>query len=259
MYTENWSENLYKRAKQEYAGYIENLKKRPFEEIVALAYETAVKQDILEILWANAAYTAFHGLRDVEKPLETAYREWIDGEESRKSHLRKSIERCSDKILLAQAEEYYKSPEAPLYRKNLIEAKTSGEIHLWRGDKKRNEECLAYFDKNIHDWYAKGELSPFLQTWVKEFGMERCTALLAAVITKAAHDGRYFKEVKEHAASVKMPNITYEDFYSNTHPVIINFAYRKLMEMERGRDSPKGKSGGKPRKADSRRQAEPER
>lgn len=255
----DWKKEIYHRALREYDTFIEGLKGQPFEQILANAQEIAVKTDIVEMLEFGLDDTELEGLRKVETPLSGIYNEWQEKDTRYLDQLRQDIRQYSNKILIAQAEEYYKSPEAPLYRKNLIEAKTSGEIHLWCGDKKRNEECLAYFDKNIHDWYAKGELSPFLQTWVKEFGLERCKTLLAAVITKAPYDGRYFKEVKAHAALVEMPNITYEDFYSNTHPVIINFAYRKLMEMERGRDSPKGKDDGKPQKAESRKRTEPER
>ena len=259
MCTENWRKNLYERAKREYDGYIEGLKNRPFEEIEVCAFEMAAKQDILEMFRANAAETALLGLRDVEKPLETVYQEWFEEDEKQKKLLQQSIEHCSYQILRKEAEEYYKNPQAPLYRKNLIDAKKSGEIHLWRGDKNRNEECLAYFDKNIRGGYENGRLSPFLQGWVKEFGFERCKTLLAAVVMKAAYDKRYSKEVKENAAFVGMPNIAYEDFYSNVHPVIINSAYQTLMEMERGRDSPKGKGGGKPQKAESRKRTEPER
>ncbi len=255
----DWKKEICRRAAEEYDTFIEGLKGLPFEQILGHAYEAVIKKEILELLENGLHDNELKGLQGVEAPLTAIYKEWQEIDAENLEQTRKFIHRCSDKVLEKQSERFYNRPDAPLYRKNLIEAKTSGEIHLWRGDKKRNEKCLDYFEQNSHDWYERRELSSFLQNWVKEFGFERCKTLLAAVITKAAHDGRYSKKVKEHAAFVGMPNITYEDFYSNIHPVIINFAYQTLMEMERDRDSPKGKNGGKPQKANSRKQPEPER
>ena len=86
----------------------------------------------------------------------------------------------------------------------------------------------------------------YLQQWVDKYGMERCKIVLASTIQLADHDGRYYPSTKESAARVVIPGANTEDYFRdirfsyavNTHPVMVNGAFRELlnMEQERGKD-----------------------
>ena len=158
----DWKKEICRRAAEEYDAFIKGLKGLPFEQILGHAYEAVIKKEILELLENGLHDNELNGLQEVKAPLTVIYKEWQENDAESLDQMRNCIHRCSDKVLEKQSERFYSSPEAPLYRKNLIEAKTSGEIHLWRGDMKRNQECLDYFDKNSHDWYERRELSSLM-------------------------------------------------------------------------------------------------
>ena len=65
------------------------------------------------------------------------------------------------------------------------------------------------------------------------------------------HDGRYERRIKGNASIVKIPNDEYKKLYSNVHPVIINLAYKKLMDMEHEKLTPQANK--------SKKQSQPER
>lgn len=256
----DWKKEVCRRAAEEYEAFVEGLKKLPFEEVLEHAQEAVVKRDIVKMLGNGFGDMELEGFQKEENVLSAIYHEWQETNSNYLGNLRQAIQQCSSKILTARTKEYYKNPEAALYRKDITEAKTAAEAHLWNGDFVRSKECLDYFNENSEDAYNRMEALPFLQSWVKEFGLERCKTLLALAITKTtAHDKRYSREVVTDAASIEMPNKGYWRIGSRVHAVVINGAYRKLMEMERGRDSPKGKDDGKPRKTESRKRTEPER
>ena len=258
VHNTDWKKEVYARALQEYDDFLKNLENLPFDTLVKHASELALKQHTLDMLKENFPDT-LKGLTDVENPLDAVYRESMENTKPYLDYVRKNTEYCSEKILDRQAAEYYKNPDAPLYRKNYSEARPIGEGQMLRNDIQRSKACLEHFSSNISLCYHDGDITGFMQNWIKEFGLERCKTVLAMVVKDATHDERYDKSVKENAVMVSTPNKTYEDLYSGTHPVIINEAYKKLMEMERSKDISKGNKDGKPPKKESRKRTEPER
>ncbi len=255
-----WKKEVCRRAAEEYGTFVEGLKKLPFEQVLEHAQEVAVKGDIVGMLRNGLGNMQLEGFQKEENVLSAIYQEWQEINANYFDSLWQAIQQCSGKILIARTKEYYKNPEAALYRKDIAETKTAAEVHLWNGDLVKSKECLDYFNENSEDAYNRMEPLPFLQSWVKEFGLERCKTLLAVAITKAdAYDKRYSREVAADAASIEMPNKGYLGFGSRVHAIVINDAYRKLMEMECGRDISKAKSGGKPQKTDNLKRTEPER
>ena len=90
----------------------------------------------------------------------------------------------------------------------------------------------------------------YLQQWVDKYGMERCKIVLASTIQLADHDGRYYPSTKESAARVVIPGANTEDYFRdirfsyavNTHPVMVNGAFRELLNMEQERGKEKSQA-----------------
>lgn len=134
----------------------------------------------------------------------------------------------------------------PLSPLTFEEARQQGKVDSWRASRRETEACAHEFQKDFSMAYHERRMPEYLQQWVDKYGMERCKIVLASTIQLADHDGRYYPSTKESAARVVIPGANAEDYsrdirfsYAvNTHPVMVNGAFRELlnMEQERGKD-----------------------
>lgn len=134
----------------------------------------------------------------------------------------------------------------PLSPLTFEEARQQGKVDSWRASRRETEACAHEFQKDFSMAYHERRMPEYLQQWVDKYGMERCKIVLASTIQLADHDGRYYPSTKESAARVVIPGANTEDYsrdirfsYAvNTHPVMVNGAFRELlnMEQERGKD-----------------------
>lgn len=74
---------------------------------------------------------------------------------------------------------------------------------------------------------------------VDRYGLDRCKLVLASTIQLAEHDGRYYPNIKEAAANVLIPGSSNDhhdvrrSYQVTCHPVMVNAAFRDLLEMEK--------------------------
>ena len=138
----------------------------------------------------------------------------------------------------------------PLSPLTFEEARQQGKVDSWRASRRETEACAHEFQKDFSMAYHERRMPEYLQQWVDKYGMERCKIVLASTIQLADHDGRYYPSTKESAAKVVIPGANAEDYsrdirfsYAvNTHPVMVNGAFRELlnMEQERGKEKSQG-------------------
>ena len=173
------------------------------------------------------------------------YKEWTSTDGCIIDMLEQTLNVYTDKVLNEEAKELYQNPDIPLYCKNFKEAKELQETRFWKADRKRSEDCFTFFNQNAEHHYHARNFTPFLKEWVNTFGVKRCKTILAQSIKEHTYDGRYSKSVKENASNTIIPNDTYKKFYSNVHPVVINSAYEKLMNMDIKKSKLKSKNNKK--------------
>lgn len=88
---------LYERAKAEYTGFIENLKRKTPKEIIEAAYEISTKEDILCLLETHSVDKKdINILLTLEKPLDSIYTEWLDKDCSQMDMLREAMDDLID-------------------------------------------------------------------------------------------------------------------------------------------------------------------
>lgn len=88
---------LYERASAEYAGFIENLRRKTPKEIIDAAYEITLKEDILCLLEShNMSKKEINILLTLENPLESIYNEWMDNDHSHMEALQQTMDDMID-------------------------------------------------------------------------------------------------------------------------------------------------------------------
>lgn len=247
----NKRKEIYKRASKEYDIFLSDIKKLPKEEIIEYAYEIAVKKDILDMLETILIPDVVKTFEDIENPINIAYSEWTKGDGEYNTLIERTLENYSQKLLYKQAVDLYADAKTPTYNNCFQYAIDNNEEYLFWADNERSKVCIMHFNENAEKNYNEKNFHVFLKDWIKEFGFERCKTVLANIIQKAMHDGRYERRIKGNASIVKIPNDEYKKLYSNVHPVIINLAYKKLMDMEHEKLTPQANK--------SKKQSQPER
>lgn len=102
MYLEHLDYNdrdsqLYERAKAEYAGLMENLKRKAPQQIIEAAYEIVMKADILCLLESHDMDKKdVNILLTLEKPLDSIYQEWMKSDCSYMDMLRQAMDDLID-------------------------------------------------------------------------------------------------------------------------------------------------------------------
>lgn len=141
------------------------------------------------------------------------------------------------------------SLKCPIFPKTLTEVFGTPELETWRICHRANTACKEQFDKEYGPAYHDRQVPEFLQKMVDRYGLDRCKLVLASTIQLANYDGRYYPQIKEAAAKVHIPGATNDhhdvrqSYRVTCHPVMVNVAFRDLLEMGKERDQDKAKSG----------------
>lgn len=108
--------------------------------------------------------------------------------------------------------------------KDLIQARSDGEMDQWLISHHATEICAEQFRKEYGKAYHARQVSEFLQQMVDRCGMERCKIVVASTIQLAPEDGRYSPDMKAAAAKVVIPGASENHLYdrrrdSNHRPI----------------------------------------
>jgi hypothetical protein len=155
--------------------------------------------------------------------------------------------------LLIEKGQIQESPEkttVPIYRLSFMEASERGETEQWKANHWETKACSMEFNENFGMAYHERRMPEFLEQMVDKYGMERCKIVLASTIQLADYDGRYYPSIKEEAAKVFIPNVDTADkmndrrfdYRTDCHPVMVNFAFRELLTMEKEQSQEKAAS-----------------
>lgn len=158
------------------------------------------------------------------------------------------IQTAMDERKAKKEMEQPKHEVVPLSTLTFAEAKEQGQIESWRASKRETEACAHEFQENFGMAYHERRMPEYLQEWTDKYGLDRCKIVLASTIQLANHDGRYYPSTKENAAKVVIPGADADysrdirfSYHVNTHPVMINAAFRELLNMEQERGQTKAK------------------
>lgn len=158
------------------------------------------------------------------------------------------IQTAMDERAARKEMEQPKHEVVPLSPLSFAEAKEQGQIENWRASRRETEACAHEFQENFGMAYHERRMPEYLQEWTDKYGLDRCKIVLASTIQLASHDGRYYPSTKENAAKVVIPGADADhsrdirfSYLVNTHPVMINAAFRELMNMEQERGQTKAK------------------
>lgn len=129
--------------------------------------------------------------------------------------------------------------KCPIFPKSLPEVYGTSEMETWRICHLANSACKEQFDKEYGTAYHERRVPEFLQEMTERYGIDRCKLVLASTIQLANHDGRYYPDIKEAAATVYIPGATNDHhdvrrtYQVTCHPVMVNVAFRDLLAMEK--------------------------
>jgi hypothetical protein len=135
----------------------------------------------------------------------------------------------------------------PVYRFTFTEAMERGETDVWKANHWETKACATEFNENFSMAYHERRMPEFLQQMADKYGIERCKIVLASTIQLANHDGRYYPSTKAEASKVFIPNVDTTDkandrrfdYRTDCHPVMVNSAFRQLLEMEKSQSKEK--------------------
>ncbi|GHU58570.1 hypothetical protein FACS1894133_3570 [Clostridia bacterium] len=93
-------EQLYDKCTAELDAFVDDLKTKPIDEILVLAYEKVAREEITEALNSDDFLSAeeAEALLALDKPLEALYNDWLDTEEFHGDVIRESIETTAARV-----------------------------------------------------------------------------------------------------------------------------------------------------------------
>lgn len=132
---------------------------------------------------------------------------------------------------------------APLYTRDLSEAKEKGELDLAKADYQYNRNCAKAIDRAINSNFVDNHFNrdAAFAAAVELSGYERVAHVIAAQIANHDDDGRYSKNTKDWAKE-KMSEFSDKfiersrEYYLNAHPTLIDSFANRCREHERYKD-----------------------
>lgn len=111
-----------------------------------------------------------------------------------------------------------------IYRRTLDEAKTAGDMELYRASHKENIACCKAIDEAIRNNFDGMHLNGNTADGVIEkYGIDRVVYVLANTLQQKEYDGRFSSVNKDWASETDVPDgkNNYE-FCSDAHPAILD-------------------------------------
>jgi len=232
------AKKIYDCAKREHSAFIAEMKTHDADYIVDHAYEIVIMDDLRMIFEEeDLSLPALQELDKVEKSLASIYDEWLKNDGGHMELLRDTVSSFTEKRMRDTADRLYADPTVPQYGKNYREACEADEMHFYRASRRRDIECLRYYEKHISDAHENHNIKVFTQEWAELFGRDRCKFVLGYTVKRADWDARYAPEAKRDAQQYDyLQSSEYEPFSeygTNVHPCLVDSSYRILMELER--------------------------
>lgn len=232
------TQKVFECADREYSAYIDDMKTHDAGYIVDHAYEIVIMADLRMIFEEDElSLPALQELDRLEKPLASIYDEWLKNDGGHMELLRGTVSSFTDKRLHDTADRLYENPTVPRYDKSIPQAREANELHLYRASRRRDIECLHYFEKHISDAHQSHSMKAFTQDWVKRYGRDRCKFILGYTVHRADWDARYAPEAKRDAQQydylISKDYDRFSEYGTNVHPCLVDSSYRILMDMGR--------------------------
>ena len=237
---ETLAQKICERADSEYSNFINEMKAHDAGYIVDHAYEIVIMSDLRMIFEEDdLSLPALKELDKVDKPLASIYDEWLKNDGGHMEQLRGTIDSFTEKRLRNAAEKLYADPAVPRYVNDFKAAREADEVHLYRANRKRDIECIRYYDKCVYDAHENHELRAFTQEWAEFYGRDRCKFVLGYTVKRADWDARYAPEAKRDTQRYDYQqgkdNDPFSEYGTNVHPCLVDSSYRILMEMDRSK------------------------
>lgn len=234
------AQKVFECADREYSAYIEDMKKHDPDYLVDHAYEIVIMSDLRMIFEEDdLSLPTLQELDKLERPLASIYDEWLKNDCGYMEQLRKTVGSFTGKRLRETAQQYYADPGIPRYVKGFSEAQECEEVHLYHASRRRDVECIRYYDERIHDAHDSHRMKAFTQEWSELFGRDRCKFVLGYTVQRADWDARYAPQAKRDVQQYDYPKSSSFDYFSeygtNVHPCLVDSSYRILMDLERGK------------------------
>ena len=131
----------------------------------------------------------------------------------------------------------------PVYKENLITARSKGESDLYRADFEATRLCAADFNKSYEKAYSDRNVPQFLTDMSDKYGIDRVKVVLASTVQLALKDGRYTEPIKKEALKITIPDShpnpdhdRRQSYRVSCHPVTVNVAFREVLKMEKAQE-----------------------
>lgn len=240
---EELERTVYEKAERELSAYLAEMEKQDVKYVIEHAYEIVIMNDLGAIFEdKDFLDSELQELVKIEKPMAAIYEKWLKIDSSHMEMLRDTVEYFANDCLRRTAEKLHADPVVPRYERTLAEASNMDELHLYKASKKRDLECLHYFEKGVSDANEGHRMKAFTKQWAEEYGHDRCKFVLGYTVKRADWDGRYAPEAKRNAQQYDYQKDDcrnpFSDYGTNAHPCLVNAAYRSLMDMEKEKIKP---------------------
>ena len=245
MYNEEPNFVLYKKMQQEQKVYTSWLLSQSPQEILNLAYEYVLRDNIMynmEIY--DLSDEQAKALLDFSEPLKEITRHYLQSENSYMDIIQECIESTANDHIRAQENALRM---LPVYVASREYAKEHGEEDIHRTSFEANVACCNAIGEEIARCYQENSLDTVLavHSVVDRFGLERTKFVIAATIQDKDWDGRISDENKQWAKTIEIPQDEtpwntkrYRQFVVNAaHPGLVDlFAnrLRKELELQKG-------------------------
>lgn len=234
------AQKVYNCAEREHSTFIAEMKTHDADYIVKHAYEIVIMDDLRMIFEEDdLSLPALKELDELEKPLASIYDEWLKNEGGHMEPLRDIVGSFAETRMRDTAERLYADPAVTRYEKSFREAREDDEVHLYRASRKRDIECLRYYEKHISNAHENHSIKAFTQEWAELYGHGLCKFVLGYTVNRADWDARYAPEAKRDAQQYdyqqSKENDPFSEYGTNVHPCLVDSSYRILMEMERSK------------------------
>ena len=228
MTNEELNTALYKKMFAEQEAYKDWLQKQPVQDMLELAYEYVMREDILLSMENNNLSDRYATvLLDMDKPLATIFSTMEDMESPHMEHVWECVQQCAYDAVEAE-----KVKDLPIYPHSAAYARDHGELAAYRESYQINIDCSKAIDTAIRANYRNNRLDPAaVNQVVDRFGMDRTLMVLAATARYKDRDGRIDDSHKAWAQTVAVPDDRDASGADRTHAYIVGYAHPGLVNL----------------------------
>lgn len=231
---------LYEKMSAEQERFRQGLLGQTPGEILGLAYEYAMREQILTAMKTlELPAKEAEALLLSSAPLADVYMDFQDFNLSLMDTIRSCIRERADTLLGVKQK---RRLSCPLYQQSGICAREHGELDLYRASRQANVACKDAIEAAIRFNFDGMHLAPAAVKYVLEkFGPERVAYVLAATIQDRPYDQRFSNDSRTWAESVPMYEAADRrgSYIIDTHSTPLELFVRQArQEMEAAKEQP---------------------